>query len=466
MPSREEMISALKEAQVQPSVNPNREQMISELRAAHDLNPSLFDRAVEGTKSFIKGVGQAAVEQLPTIGAAVGGAAGAGISAAAAPLTGGASLLTVPEAGAAGAGLGAAAGSYLKNTIEGKPNLTAEATGEALKQGAYGVGGESVGQAIPAIAKEGGKLISKVAGKFANTPETLIPIYAERAAQINKLAGESGGSTADAADELKDAFAKSIDARRSELSKGIGEQLGATDAKINPNKAIEFLKQYKTQLDPDLQVDQAKEVDDLISKIRSKQDQDGLIFAPEGHKLKQILQEEATKAYRAPGTTGSLSAKGAEAAKGAAAIIRGEVNKAVPGVAKANDALAYFHEIEDGMNKSLIKQRAAENPLVTAGTGANERNLKALRELSDFTGTDMVSQAQNLAAMKYLGSPDFGSARGMVKTALDVNNKIPALLARPDVAQPYGNNLLGQGVMKGTAGVKSILTNSEPPGQQ
>jgi hypothetical protein len=122
------------------------------------------------------------------------------------------------------------------------------------------------------------------------------------------------------------------------------------------------------------------------------------------HDVKQFLQDEATSAYRNPGES-SLGTKAANAAKSAAAKARLLVNQAEPQVARANDELANLHDIEDTMNSSLITEGKSEHGLVSAGSDGNERNALALKKLGSATGTNMIGEAEKLAAMKQFGSP-------------------------------------------------------------
>lgn len=132
---------------------------------------------------------------------------------------------------------------------------------------------------------------------------------------------------------------------------------------------------------------------------------DKTVGATDLNRIKQMLQDVAEKSYASPGEIFSYAGPAAHAAKSGAAEARGLLSKEFPAIAKANEKLSRLHEWEDLHNANLIAAGKPEAALLSAGTGGNPRNVKALRELGELVDMDMLGEAQKLAAMRTFGSP-------------------------------------------------------------
>jgi hypothetical protein len=57
------------------------------------------------------------------------------------------------------------------------------------------------------------------------------------------------------------------------------------------------------------------------------------------------------------------------------------------------------------MGKNLLTEGKTASPLIAAGSGANPANEKILKQLGQETGTDVLGEAQKLAAARTFGKP-------------------------------------------------------------
>lgn len=372
-------------------------------------------------RSLTKGT----LDLLPVAGATAGGAVGTAAGLASSVPTGLLSApVMAPVAGVAGAGLGGGMGKSLQNLGEDallgegrtaeqqlKEPITA-AEDYATAQGAGDLAGAGIKAAanLPIVQKGAGKINSALAGTgewLSGVPKKVIQTFAKNPDEITSMNNAFDGSTADAADQMRKGFMADLDAKRSALNDQISGALKGNQTRVDGSKIIDAMNKAKSQIDPDLDPEQISKVDDLISKITKKIGPDGSMAVEDAHKVKRFLQDKATQAYRSPGDIFSVGTEGAKAAKSGAAVARQAVSDAVPEVADANAQLAHLHDIEDSMNSNLIADGKPEAGLISAGSGGNSRNAKALQKLGDATDTDMLGQAEKLAAMKTFGAPSF-----------------------------------------------------------
>lgn len=379
--------------------------------------------ALDKTIPLIGGTGRGylkgALNTLPTAGMLGGGAVGAAAG---------------PIGAVGGAGLGSVAGEALKRVgekylLNENPKSREEyysGLGKAGLEGATSeMGGQSIGAAGKMLAesKAGqyvgekiGKIGSKIGEAFTGVPEKEIETYAKNADEIKAMAKASDNSTAEAADQMRDKFSKSIKQTRQGLSNQIDPILRNSEKRVDASPIINALQESKAKIDPDFYPEQVKQVDDLIKTIGKKVD-DGTMTVFDAHQVKQLLQEKASSAYSKPGDIFSIGTEAANAAKAGAAESRKIVNKAEPVIAKVNDQLSHLHDIEDLMNSNLISSGKPEAALMAAGSGGNARNAKVLSDLGKMTNTDMLSDAQKLAAMRTFGSPKLMAADTTGKAA-------------------------------------------------
>lgn len=380
---------------------------------------SILDKPVLG--GTVRGYTKGLLNTLPTAGmlagGAVGGAAAGGLSAGVAG----------PVGAVTGAGLGSMAGESLKKLGEkyilGEEYPDREKFyGDIGKSALEGAAGEMGGQVIGKLGKiaaesKVGKKVGEVAGNvgakvgemFTGVPEQEIKTYAKNAEKISEMAKSSDNNVAEAADQLRTKFAKDIANAKMGINSQLDPVLKQSGKMVEAKPVLDALNEAKSAIDADFYPEQIKQVNSLIDSIKRKVD-DGMMTAYDANLTKRFLQDKASSAYRNPGDIFSVGTEAANAAKAGAAKLRVLVNDAVPEVAALNNRLADLHRIDDMMNANLISAGKPEAGLLSAGSGGNLRNAKALSQLGDFTGTDMLGDAQNLAAMRTFGSPKLMAA--------------------------------------------------------
>jgi hypothetical protein len=340
-----------------------------------------------------EGLGRSALEALPVAGSLVGGALGS---------------LVAPVAGTiGGAGLGAAAGKALEQAgkkaffDEGPQTREAQYKG-IIGEGLAGAGAEMTGPLISkGVSKVGEMLptVSKVASQLTGIPEQEIKTYKARSKEIETLAKASDKSTIEAADIIRQKYMKDIRNSKDVINKGIDDVLKNSDKSIKVQPVVDKLNEYKNKIDKALYPEQIAQVDDIISQVQATSE-NGLIPAARANGVKKFLQLKAESAYQGPGDIFSVGKEAANVAKQAAAKTRMLIDEVEPKVTQLNSQLADLHNIESNMNKNLIKEGSPEAALMAAGTGGNPRNVRSLEKLGEFTGTPMLQEAQDLAAMR------------------------------------------------------------------
>jgi len=369
-----------------------------------------------------KGLLKSGLSSLPILGAMGGGILGTP-----------ADVIAGPFGTVGGAGLGAAAGKSLQ-TLGEKYLLGEDVDREKLyagpvEEGLLGATGEGagklIGKGLTAAAESPlgkkalgliGKVASKVGEAFTGVSEKEIQTYAKNADKIKNMAKASDSNVAEAADQIRSKFADSIDATRKKMNEKISGSLANSKKFIKSEKILGALDEYKSGIDADLYPEALEEIDGLIAKVSKLTDAKGNIPISRANALKKYLQDEASIAYRNPGQ-GKIGTEAANAAKAAAAEARGLINKQAPSIAAANKKLAELHDIEDILNVNLIREGKPEAGLLAAGSGGNLRNAKNLTDLGKLTGTDMLGEAENLAAMRTFGSPKLIAADVTGKSA-------------------------------------------------
>lgn len=362
------------------------------------------------TNPTARNITKATLGALPGIGTAVGG-----LLATPADVFGG-PLPTIAGA-AGGAAIGKALQTPLEGLLLGEEKTRGEIYGGPIKEAAGGaaaeIGSQAAGKAMGLISKSKagqfvgskiGKGLAKVGEAFTGVPENEIKTYAAHADEIKAMAKSSDNSTAEAADQLRSKFADSIDATRKQMNEQISSSLSGSTKLVESKPIIESLNSAKANINPKLYPEQTSQIDDLIEKVSSLANKDGKLTVKSAHEIKTFLQDEASAAYRYPGQS-TLGTQSANAAKRAAATARNIVNEAEPSVLQANSKLAELHDIEDTMNSNLVREGKPEAGLLAAGSGGNPRSAKSLQRLGEATGSDMLSDAEKLAAMRTFGSP-------------------------------------------------------------
>jgi hypothetical protein len=107
----------------------------------------------------------------------------------------------------------------------------------------------------------------------------------------------------------------------------------------------------------------------------------------------------------------------ARTAKSLARIANADLGKMAPEIRAVNREYEKLHRIEEVMDRSLIKSGKSPAGLIGAG-GENQTKAKLLRRLGEATDSDMLSQAENLAAMRHLYDPGVMSGQSTGKALL------------------------------------------------
>lgn len=392
-----------------------------------------WDSGPKKEMSFGEGLGRSALEALPIAGSLAGGALGS---------------MAGPFGIVGGAGLGAAAGKALEQGgkslfFDEGPKSREQQYTELGQEGLSGLtaemGGQSVGPALSMIGSGIKKAGPKIGHALTGVSEQEIKTYSKNSDKIKAMAKASDNSTIEAADQIRSKYAKDIQASKGELNKTISDVLAHSENTVDVNPIIQSLEKEKLKINSDLYPEQVGQIDEIISKV-NKVSNGQPLTAEKAHQIKQFLQDKASSAYSNPGQIFSIGTEAAKASKSGAAVARELINKAEPAVAHANNQLSKLHDIEDSMNINLLKTGKPEASLLAAGSGGNPRNARALEQLGEFTGTPVLEEAQNLAAMRTFASPSLlpMDTTGKSATRMGVGAGLGALAS--------GGNPLGMAV--------------------
>lgn len=432
MATREEKIAFLQsQSDDQPATT--REQKIAFLQAQAQKPvqpPSILDTQLPfGTTP--RGIIQGGLDALPMAGMVAGGIAGSP-----------ADIVTGPMGTVVGAGIGASAGTALKKAGErfilGKQESNADVlkgTAMAVPEGMAGeMGGQVLGKGLSAAAgtKLGQSVINKagsgaarVGEMFTGVPKQEIKTYAAHGPEVDAVSAANDHNPQDIADAIREKVNGVISAHKSEMNSQISKALADKTGSVESAPIIEKLESAKGKINSKLRPDEIGEVDELIAKVNAVS-KDGQMSLQDAHDLKEYLSEQAKGTYQKGGQIFQRGEKAAQAAKAGAGATRELLNVAAPDVAAANGSLSRLHDIEDVMNKSMLAEGKTASPLMAAGSGNNPANAKVLRQLGDETGTDILGEAQKLAASRTFGAPVFLPSEGTGKAVARMG--IPTLI--------------------------------------
>ena len=251
-----------------------------------------------------------------------------------------------------------------------------------------------------------GSTFTRTAEALTAAPSKSIEVYSKRTEKLNELFKKYDSDIAEFSDDIKNKFNSEIQKTKSMLNKNIDEALDTMpDAKAIDVDGIkgELIKE-RQKLNAVLDEDAVSDINEYLDKI-DKLGVDGKISVKDLNSLKQYFQGQAKGAYRKEGQMFTRSKRGQLAAKAGARLARKQLNQISPEIAKANNSLSRLHSLEDSMNKNIIKEGGSYNALKTAGSGANKRNRKHLKELSEITGKNFVEDAENIAAFDTFAKP-------------------------------------------------------------
>ena len=259
----------------------------------------------------------------------------------------------------------------------------------------------------------GGKILSKnaaakVGGTITGLSPKSIETYIDKYADVKKLIREHGGDTFVPTNEVRKKFKKGIDdtikAKRLQIKEVVKN--APNRHTIDVKDALESMEEIKGGIVPELYADDIAEIqEEIIDKINSLA-VDGQLKPKNVNDLKDYFQNMAKGSYQRRGqmfTTGSQTQK---AAKDAARMMRELERKAMPATGKLNDELVAFHNMDDAINKNLIKEGAPEAALMAAGRGENMRSITQLKELEKMTDQNILKDLEKIAA-----ASEFADAR-------------------------------------------------------
>jgi hypothetical protein len=350
------------------------------------------------TPGYGQGLVKASMEALPMAGSIAG--AGLGLAS---PIPGGA---------IAGAGLGSALGESArqignKYLLDEKP----EGVSEIAKQGLLGAGAEMGGQAVGKAVNKGIESITPALQKggewLTGIPKKAIETYQKYRPEVEELFKKHEGNFATMADEARANTNNALFAKKAELNKIIDSSLKNSDAMVNVIPIQRALIDAQTHLDPLVPTDkkQIDQINDLLTQIKNGTQNGKEMPVQRANRFKASFQELASQSYAKPGEIYNLGSDAARAAKKAASEIRTQINQALPDLAEANNTHAKLHDLEDLMNSNLIAEGKPEAALLAAGSGANQRNAKVLKDLGKIIDHDALGEAEKISAARYFGDP-------------------------------------------------------------
>lgn len=370
--------------------------------------------------------------------------------------------------------------------------------GGAIAKGAKGAE-EVISRGSKIASKLGEKLgknsargATKVGSALTGVSEKEIETYAKHSDEINKIAKSADHDAQEMADQLRVKLNETVQSHKKQLNDQITKALESApkEKNIDITPVINSLEKYKARLDPKLDPEAIREIDDLLSRVRGTTVQaekaptlgylapnekfavkmgnttelmnevpkkytqrlkgkvdsiesvpvtyessvrqsypgealfpvgkDEIIELPVGgnsgpkymantetlQKIKTFLKDQASGSFGSTPTGFQVGTRGANAAKSAMHEANQLINVHAPkSIASANKGLSRLHEIEDVMNKSMLAEGKNASSLYAAGSGGNAANAKVLRQLGEETGTDMLGEAEKLAAARTFGKP-------------------------------------------------------------
>lgn len=259
---------------------------------------------------------------------------------------------------------------------------------------------------VNTVSKGVKKAFPKIGQALTGVPVKNIEVYSKYTDEIDDFIKRNEGDIMSMSDDLRSKFNQDIKNTRMSLGNEIKESLESMpdSPAIDVSWVRKQFDEYKKRLNPTLKKDARAEIDEF-SRLVDEMSTDGKITVVELNDLKEYLQEQAKSSYMKNGQIFIRSKDSSRAAKQAAATVRKQLNQISPEIANANNSLARLHSLEDTMNKNMLAEGKPFSALVAAGSGANKRNAKQLKELGEITGTDMLGDAEKLSAANTFANP-------------------------------------------------------------
>lgn len=261
--------------------------------------------------------------------------------------------------------------------------------------------GKKVAQIAPGIA-------NKTAGAaefFTGVPKESWKNYITRNKEVKDLEKTFGPQVQDAADSMREGWNRAIGDRKSQL--GLEIEQAVLNAPRKPNIPAEpillELNNAKMGLNPNIpeHLSAIREIDDHINVVKALAPE-GKLTARDAFDLQKTLQGRGRRAYSVNGALFNPAPQSATAARDAARVTRQFVNKAMPGVAKANEAFTALHDIDDLVRASLITPGKSNAGLMGAVGKTQNQDTVALRELGDWLDKDLLTETRDFATYKHM----------------------------------------------------------------
>ena len=344
----------------------------------------------------VEGLKKAAIESLPMAGGMVGGTLG---------------LPLGPIGAMAGAGAGAYTGKALENLIEymlGEQKTRQQVYAEPVEEAVKGAAGEGVGaiasKVVPATTKAIGTGMKKLASGMSMVPEKAIETYMKYGPEVDKLAAGSETFVIDEADRIRQQAQRSIENFKAFQNQKITSALSqSAQTPVDAMPVIRSLEDSLSKITPEIRPDEYAKIQKELEMINSLVDENGQIPAQQMQEVKQKFQDLAE--YLAPGQM--MKKKNFVDISFARAANRAgmQVSRVAPDIAEANSQISKIRRMDKTLNKALITPEKPSGALVAAGIGANQLARKQLENLDQILGTNLLAQAEQLAAGQYLGNP-------------------------------------------------------------
>lgn len=258
------------------------------------------------------------------------------------------------------------------------------------------------------IAKVAPGLVNRSAGAaefFTGVPKESWKNYITRNKQVKDLEKTFGPQVQDAADSMREGWNRAIQDKKSQL--GLEIEQAVMNAPRKPNIPAEpillELNNAKMGLNPNIpeHLSAIKEIDNHMNVVKSLAPE-GKLTARDAFDLQKTLQGRGRSAYSVNGAIFNPAPQSAKAARDAARVTRQFVNRAMPGVAKANEAFTALHDIDDLLRTSLITPGKSNAGLMGAVGKTQNQDTVALRELGDWLDKDLLTETRDFATYKHM----------------------------------------------------------------
>jgi len=286
--------------------------------------------------------------------------------------------------------------------------------------GAIGAGAEVAQEAASTVAASKPGLLAKATGTvgqvFTGADKNLAANYAANTDRINQIisrySGPEGYAAAEHAADIRSNWNDVIQGTRKEMNENISSALNTPAAK-QPTIAVkpiqESLQNAIDNAHPVTQADSIPEIKSLQTVLNKMTDANGNMSLYDLHAFKKYAQGIASPTYDIAGNSifkgGEYAANAANKAAGSARNIL--IANGPTDISESEAVLSKLHNVEDTMNKSLLKPDGSYAALGRAGTNSGSTEARTLQKLSDITGYNFANDAKDFATSRQFANPTF-----------------------------------------------------------